>query len=412
MLRNTFSWIGAALLLAGGAAHAQVPELNDGVARTYRIAEPTKKFKEYVGLDGNTGRLLRWDKDDRDTKRWKFDWVVYPAPEFLPHQDAAKPVRYRIQTTSQQEYLSVGSNGWVVRWKWVNEDKPTQVFSFVNYSNTNKTFNIREYTKDEQLGMGQQAGLAYLIRWKAEKDNTQEFKLEAAESVTRPTPKIVSGEFSSPPKLTGLDDVPRATAPELVGETILPYTEVTDPTYPDKYAQFKARPYYALRQYRYWDYTNKRGWEKAVVPEAKLTESYTVVSGFTNESVKSLERTVGYTISGSVTGKVDAKKGSVEATIGAEYSDTKKEFEEQRNSNSKQITLTQNVDFEKGNYKIVCWKVIDRFELVPYEKGRSGYDWGKPISSWENVNERSEAFTVFPESAPKKPRACTFEKEK
>lgn len=404
--------IGALTVATCAAATAQVPQLTDGVARTYRIAEPTKQFKEYVGLDSYSGDILRWDKNDRDTKKWKFDWVIYPAPEFLPHKDAATPLRYRIQTTSQEEYLSVGATGGVVRWKWVNEDKPTQVFSFVNYSTTAGTFNIKEYTKGEQLGMGARAGFAYMVRWQPEKNGTQEFKLESAETATRPTPKIVGGLFSPATKLTGLADVPKPTAPELVNETILPYTEVKDPSYSDKYAQFKSRPYYALRQYRYWDYTNKRGWEKSVVPQATLSESYTVVSGFSNESVKSMERTVGYTISGSVTGTVDLKKGSVEATIGAEYSDTKKEFEEQRNANSQVITLTQNVEFEKGTYKIVCWKLVDRFELVPYQKGGVGYDWGKPISTWEHVNERSESFTVFPETAPKKPKSSTFTKKK
>lgn len=170
----------------------------------------------------------------------------------------------RVVNCANGEYMAVGDNGFLVRWKYVNE--PGQTFSFVNPSG--EWWNIRAadgnyLTMVMPWGVGvARLNTQPLLRDESEK-KYQQFRLIPVDEQARP--KLEPGDYEpgaipEVPRLQGFDRHPPERSPlYLIGETSLPATLVHDPDQPDVVLRVRANPYYILRREQYWDRTRCSG---------------------------------------------------------------------------------------------------------------------------------------------------------
>lgn len=340
----------------------------------YRIQEGTKE--EYVSI-GSNGNILRW----ADTGETEQHWLIIPVSDS----------KCRIMTRSNGEFMAVGSNGNIVRWKF--EDEPAQEFSFVNESKG--WWNIQEGTKQEFVSVGSNGNI---LRWAKSNKNDQRFRLIPVASPRKPDvqkgmydPDTIPGH----PRITATNpDLPYASPRYLIGEMVVPAVLVDDSgSFSDRISQVEQNPYYVLTRERFWDRSSRRGYlmETTGLQETRVV---TVTQGVTEKESSSMERVTGMkvTVSGGFNlkgTKKGAGEGGATASISQELTNQLKIAISSETTRMTEKSEQKTITFPAGQrLKLVAWSLVDRYTLKSTN--------GRIVSQWEVVDVSTLIEDSFP----------------
>jgi hypothetical protein len=329
------------------------------------IQEGTKEEFVAIGSDGN---ILRWARTDGDEQQW----ALIPDDEIYCRIQTAQPNR---------EFMAVGDNGNVRRWERTKGHE--QLFAFVNRDHD--WWNIRERTKDEFLAVG---SFGNVVRWAKTDGKEQRFRLVPVNAVDPPAPRpgeCAPGEIGDIPRITGYGSgLPESTQPRLVAETAIPATFVSDPAYSDKVEQIRRSPYYVLSREQYWDRRGSRGHYYEHDGHRKVTREVTVKFGMSETTSRSIESTLGITV--SVSGEF--KYGGASSAIKSELAHQLqvKTAQETRLTTEREEKYTAEIPAQRFVYAL--WSMIDSYRLVDTN--------GNTIQSWEVVLDGTSISDGYP----------------
>jgi hypothetical protein len=322
----------------------------DETGAFFRIRECTRNEFIAVGSDGN---ICRWKETGGDEQAW----LVIPLGGRS----------YRIMTKQNGEYMAVGSNGNILRWGF--EDKPTQVFRLVN--GDTDTFNIQEGTKNEFITVVDPGG--NVRRWEKTNKKDQQFKFEPWKDKAKPKlpkPEAEPGQIGDVPRLTSYDftELPVATDPKIVAYATIPATAVDDDTYSDKIAQMESNPYYVMQRSQYWTREGDFGYSYEHQPGDSAGFEKIVKFEVTAGTTKTVEKTMGtkFSVNGGFTadGSRQGIPGKMSAEMAYETSQQLKttlvSSESVKQSEETRVTHTYDKNLR---YTICGWSLIDVYTL-------------------------------------------------
>ncbi|MCW5699726.1 MAG: hypothetical protein KIT00_07785, partial [Rhodospirillales bacterium] len=316
---------------------------------------------------------MRWSESKGDEQLW------------LPIPLADEKVKFMTpQKGHEGEYMSVGSNGNILRWEATGIE---QEFKLVNPT-SDGWWEIQESTESEHVTVVS----GNVRRWKRTGDADQRFKFEAWNA--REKPKVVSGrepgQIGDVPRLKSVEDIPlETTEPSLIAETPLPATVVDDPDFSSKLVQVERTPYYILRREQFWDRTGDRGF---MIGHSGTTEDKTERSIrylVTNTQGRSSETTLGFqfSVKGGYSRKLPVSTVSVELSTTISQQIKTREHSEQQTQKEDLFVYTRT--FPKGPpIKIVGWTLVDRYSIVRMD--------GTLIAQWEVALSNNTIVDGFP----------------
>ncbi|MBP1640769.1 MAG: hypothetical protein H6Q17_2352 [Bacteroidetes bacterium] len=318
----------------------------------FNIQEHTKN--EYVAV-GSNGNILRWKATGGNEQKW----VLLPV---------GTEGNFNIITLQNGENMAVGSNGNILR--WASTGNKDQRFTFLNYNEQNKTYNIQEHTKDEYVSVGSDGNI---LRWKKTNENSQLFTLVPINVIGYPDEtkikSILNGEtvykseeeIPAPPVCDYLKDSPSETPHYIIeGVEVLPSVLVSDSRYSNVIDQINAHPYYYLVRRRYW----KNIYDKILLPDMTESMQATVSFGCSRTDIKQIEISVGVVVGASVSGEGGSKKAKISGKLSAQYSWTKTELSRQEQTTEETITQTETSSLSiKQEARIIAWQAIDNYIL-------------------------------------------------
>jgi Insecticidal Crystal Toxin, P42/Ricin-type beta-trefoil lectin domain-like len=346
-----------------------MPIPDPGRCCVYKIQENTRG--EVLGVERTSPPyIIRWADNNAADQQW----IIVP-------QGAGT---CRIINCENGEYMAVGSNGFFVRWEYV--DEKAQLFSFVNRSGD--AWNILTfgpYANRYATMVGGVVGNTRLepqplMRNEADRKTYQQFQLIPVNE--KPKPLLEEGEYEPGqipeiPRLQGFDrHPPERSAFYLIGETIIPATMVQDPNLPDMALRVQKNPYYILRREQYWDRTRCSGGDPCLYEhDGHTTKHYEteITYGYSREQSNAMQRTTdtkldfeGKFVYGEQSLNI---KYAVENQLKVEES-TKTKYEE-----SKRVKASLDIPNERF---IVCnWVLVNRYTLFNLAREK--------INSWNVV---------------------------
>jgi|GEM_PF-4664516 len=344
-----------------------VDDLINNIAKGCWFNIQTKSKDEYVSV-GDDGNILRWKKTGEDAQKW----IVYPVDPSMPSDksEVAESLKYRIMTASNGEFMSVGSNGSILRWAKAGDD--TQTFSFVDPSGD--YLKIKEPTKSEFVSVGWTGSIQ---RWSNTNDDYQLFKFEPIGCsgnpplLNRDDRIIIRDDITDiidkidPPSIISVNG-PGAHETEseksLIGYDTLSYLLVDDPLYTNKISQGKNQKWYSLERRRYWKTDPEN-----IIPIG-LSEKTVEITYYTGMSQSSLNE-VKNTVSQGFTGKleVEGKGKGVSAKGSLEYAYKQENIQRTESKQDQQAWRTRKVTekFPKTDKPavIVTWTLYDEYAL-------------------------------------------------
>jgi hypothetical protein len=338
----------------------------------YKIQEGTKNEYVTIGSDGN---ILRW----ADTGGSEQIWLIVPV----------NATQCKIQTKQNGEFMAVGSNGNILR--WADTGGSEQEFSFVNYANG--WWNIQIGTGNEFVAVGSNGNI---LRWAKTGGNDQKFKLIPVHPMAKP--QLQPGEnepgaIGDVPRITGFGMIPpERTNARLIAETLIPAVYVQqDPAYSDRVQQVARNPYYILRREQYWDRSGDRGGYYEHDGYREFTKSVTVQFGFSQTSAKSVEDTLGVKVSASG----EFTYGGATAALSSEMSRELKVQTSQETQVTSERTETFEVKFPKDRFAYALWSMVDHYLLLNMQR--------KLVREWEIVLKGTSIADAYPRELPSTP---------
>jgi hypothetical protein len=204
-------------------------------------------------------------------------------------------------------------------------------------------------------------------------------------------------------KSTDSEGYPSQRTPSYVVATSrLSALVVNDPNFGDKVGQLKSSPWYELEHTQYWDYGKDRGYVTEILASAhKATRKRQTQNGFSRKELKSISETIGFEVSGQLTGKgtdsqipLNPGQRALEANlnIAAKYSQSKTILESTENTKTEAVMVEVTDEFTSSNEKrvIVVWVLVDHFKLTDYR--------GNIVKEYEFVNPSITSIDEFPSS--------------
>ncbi|MDO9312462.1 MAG: hypothetical protein Q7T85_12350 [Nitrosomonas sp.] len=349
-----------------------VDDLINNIAKGCRFNIQTKSKNEYVSV-GDDGNILRWEKTGKNAQKW----IVYPVDPSMPSDksEVMESLKYRIMTVSNGEFMSVGSNGSIIRWTKAGDD--TQTFRFVDPNGD--YLKIKEPTKSEFVSVGWTGSIQ---RWSNTNNDYQLFKFEPIECIGSTTPyflddKVAEIEKIGPPPITNINGPgPVGTESERIkiGWERISYLLVDDPLYTNKISQGKNEEWYTLERWRYWKADN-------IIPIglSEKTVEITYYIGMSQSSLDELKKTVsqGFTGKLEVEGKdkVASAKGSLEYAYKQENIERTESKQDQQEWRTRKVTEK----FPKTDKQavIVTWVLYDEYSLLG-DNGKKKI-WQNPV---------------------------------
>lgn len=335
----------------------------------YKIQEGTKD--EYVAIGGD-GNILRWKHTGGDEQQW----LIVPV-------DAGK---CKIQTRQNGEFLAVGGHGNIVR--WADTGGQEQEFSFVNYAEG--WWNIQESTKGEFVAVGSNGNI---LRWGETNKSDQKFKLVPVDPADKP--KLQPGEcepgaIGDVTRMSGFGDMPpeRRDA-KLIAETLVPAVFVQgDTAYSDRLKQVDQNPYYILRREQYWDRSGDRGAYYEHDGYREFTKSVTVKFGFSQTNAKSIEDTLGVQVSASGEFTYGGATAAIKTDINKEL---KVKTSQETKVESERIEKFE-VAFPKERFVYAFWSMVDHYKLLNMKR--------ELVREWEIVLKGTSISDAYPRKLP------------
>lgn len=324
----------------------------DTTAAFFRIREHTRGEFVSVGSDGN---ILRWS----ETKRADQDWL------FLPMGDR----KYRIMTRTDGNFMAVGSNGNILRWKYA--DNGSQIFSLVNEAPDGK-LNIQEHTKGEFVAVG---GNGNVLRWSKTSGLEQKFTLEPHAAAAKPTnlPAIGAAPGDIPPfpglSRADLSGYPVKTDPVVVAVGLVPATLVNDSGYSDKIAQMEKNPYYVCVRTQHWSREEPHGYSYEHIKGEENTFEKKITCRVTNRSASTSEDIWSWKFSISAQNAASSRKAGIGVTatrgMAAEISRQLRTqiVDESAIETSSEERVTRHYNASFPNFVIVGWSLVDVYTL-------------------------------------------------
>jgi len=311
----------------------------------YKIQEGTKN--EYVSI-GSDGNILRWANSDGPEQLW----LIVPV----------NATKCKIQTKQNGEFMAVGSNGNILR--WADTGGSEQEFSFVNY--TGGWWNIQESTRNEFVAVG---GNGNILRWARTGGNDQNFRLVPVEPMAKPQlqpGECEPGAIGDVPRITGFGSIPpERTIARLIAETLIPAVYVEqDPAYSDRVQQVAQNPYYILRREQYWDRSGDQGSYYEHDGYREITRLVAVKFGFSQTNAKSVEDTLGVKISASGEFTYDGATTAISSEISREL----KVKTSQVTQVTSERTETFEVKFPKERFAYAQWSMVDHYKLLNMQR--------------------------------------------
>ncbi len=362
---------------------AQTPEgIAEDIAEGCQFRIQIKAGNEYVTV-GNNGNILRWkelDDDDADIDNQR--WVL--------HADGAG---YRIVSVKNAEYMAVGDNGNILRW---GNDPATQQFSFVDPDGS--WISLIEPTNSERVAVGFDGNV---LRWKATNGDEQKFKFRRISSTCTEAPdpeQRETADIGDPPPLTSAQIPARQTsAPELISTEYVPAALVKDPAYQNLVLQIDDTPFYRLERHRYWTLAKTQ----PIRAQTTFTKVETVSSSY--ESTQYREQTDTVSFRGEYTGQIQGKASAKAAEVSATHT-LKATFEKSSVSTvgSSQTTSQSQSDEVTVNFPTplsedllwVTWQLVDEYRLFRGKRSKQEV-WSKPV-----IVPTRLFFDAYPKSDP------------
>lgn len=384
---------------------------NSSLNAYFCIREGTKD--EYLTAAPD-GRVVRWAAEKlggvpSDRQKWFISvFAVYDEGTKI-----VKETRYRIQNLETKGFLHLGAQG-TFAWYWCDVKESNAAESTFAFEMTGRAWpdryrvgpwdkyvNIREFTKNEYLGVGDNG---WLIRWGRTGDNSQTFYLERAQSIVNSLPvaaevKGVVNEIPGPSGLNGLDDIPANSQEILVGEEILPSAVIRDHRYSDPLTQAQDSPYYKLQHFQSYGLPEE-GYPAAVtLPAGTVSEIRSQFRTlFRRQELETLEETFMWQLSGEFTGSFTAKKGAEDAsksgsgtaklafTVGKSVTHLKSDSS---NYEKESIFLSSfTFDTKAKPARIAIFVLLDRYVLTDSR--------GRLVDAWRVFDNSSMIIERFP----------------
>ena len=346
----------------------------DSSCSFYRLKEQTKG--EYVSI-GSNGNVLRW----RDTKGTEQVWLPVPVGEnqvqFMTRQEG-----------HLGEYLAVGSDGNILRWS--ESGKDDQIFELVNPTRDG-CWEIKEGTKGERVAVGSNGNI---LRWKPSRGKDQKFKLEPWKAAAKPrlqAGECGPGEIGDPPRILSFEGpLPERSEVHLIAETLLPATVVHDDEFGDLIVQVEQTPYYILRREQFWDRSGERGFSRYHAGKTEEVFQRTLRYLVTNTSGRSSETAV--RLEFGVNGGYSRKSGggpSISLALSRKVSNELKTTEHQTEQIEKEQEYVYRQTFPVGDpFRLVAWTLVDRYTLMRTSR--------TPVAVWEVALDNTSVVDGFP----------------
>jgi Insecticidal Crystal Toxin, P42 len=325
----------------------------------YEIEEQTKQERAAV-LGG--GDIVRWGSNGKPDQQW----VILPQTEN----------RCLIMSVAYREYMSVGSNGDIVRWSRGGDE---QLFNFVNYDSADDTWNIQESTRSEYVAVGWDGDI---IRWGWSGGSDQKFKLLPQNP--KPVPATQTGhspgQVPDAPRVTALGvKPPEKSDRHLIGEVVVPAHFISDPAFGDPVIKVMTNPYYILKREQYWDNGPERGYYWDHGAGVERTYESTIRVGITQQSQATVERTLGFktTLNGQISFKLPVRGGELGgmASISHEITQGLKVTIQNTDTLVEERVDKITVRIAAGQRQVqVGWSLVDHYSLRR-EDGTIVYEW-------------------------------------
>lgn len=340
----------------------------------FNIKELTKN--EYVAV-GSNGNILRWKATGNNDQKW----IIVPIDG---------DGNFNIITVQNGEYMSVGSNGNILRWG--EKDNKTQWFSFVDQRIEDGAYNIQEHTKNQYVAVGSNGNI---LRWKHTGKNDQRFILEPI-NIIKPSknePKQTVGEkkyeenqIPAPPVNNNIDYGPKEESDKyLIDIEILPSVLVNDPNRIHILQQVEECPYYFLVRNRFW----RKVYDKKLFPDMVDEVTTVITEGASRTDIHQIETTVGVVVNAK--GDAGGKDAKVSGELSAQYSWTKQELSRQEFKTEESITETKSTQISiNSECRVVGWQTVDEYVLYDYDD--------QVIDKWEMKDRDVAWWDKFPKS--------------
>ena len=321
----------------------------NGMVSFFYINEFTNN--EYVSV-GDGGNIVRWADENKDLDKW----CIYPT------KNSKGEKRYRIQTLFDKKYMSVGSNGNIISYDYKNDD--TQLFDFKKLGDGN--YNIIESTNDEYVAVGWGGNI---LRWKLSNDKDQKFALTPYQPKTKPTlPKISAGKTVYVnnripyPKFNEGNIEGGLTRGEsyIISEDLIPATLVDDSQYSSKIDQIKSSPYYYLVRRQYYMPN-----PIFIPPGGKSTYTAEMDYSFSSSSVNQIEQKVSWGIEASV----GVEYEGATASLKTQYENSKSYLNRSENNTSQKNKITRTVELASPatrDFIVVVWQLMNEYTLYDF----------------------------------------------
>ena len=319
----------------------------NGPVSFFKIMESTKGEFVSVGSDGN---ILRWGNDNSLHQVW----AIYPVT------DSKDEKKYRIQSLANKEFMSVGSNGNILRWGYLDSD--AQLFDLKKTSNGKLT--IIEGTLGQNVAVGWDGNI---IRWQASGGPEQEFSLIPYDLKAMPAgAKIGLGETAFRanriPQPAGIDSADSHVEfvegdKYLVSEDLMPATLVDDPKFATKIDQINSSPYYYLVRRQYY-----RPNRTTVSPGEIKSEFEEMDYSFSSSQITQISQKVTWGLEASVS----AAYKSATASLKASYENSKEYLQRSEQNTSKSYKITRTVELHSPatiDFTIVVWQLMNEYTL-------------------------------------------------
>lgn len=332
----------------------------NGPVSFFKIMESTKD--EYVSV-GSNGNILRWgNTNDLDQV-----WAIYPV------KNSQGEKRYRIQSLSNKEFMSVGTDGNILRWGYLDND--SQLFDLKKTSGGGYT--IVEGTTGENVSVGSNGNI---IRWQASGGNEQIFFLMPYDPKTMPTTAKIGGGQTAYnamriPQPAGMDNPEEELElvrgdKYIVSEDLVPATLVDDPNYATKIDQINSSPYYYLVRRQYYSPN-----PIYLAPGESKSESIEMDYSFSSTHVTQISQKVSWGLEASVSASYEGATASLKAN----YENSKEYLDrtEQNTSESYKIKRTAELTSPATvDFTIVVWQLMNEYTLYDSDGNVvSGANW-------------------------------------
>ena len=188
------------------------------------------------------------------------------------------------------------------------------------------------------------------------------------------------------PQLTSLSKIPSAESERvIIGETLLPFFLVNDPSQQSDAIKVKENPYYILRREAYW----KRAYYYSYAGKTNVEESQSITIGLIESETNIMETTTGFSMTASASASYGGAEASVSATVYSELKVTKSQSTTTDKSETKTITRTYVVGTP---YAEALWYRVDEYTLMNLN------DVVIFQSTWIDATTKQE--NAFPEFEP------------